>query len=104
VKLFTAVGTLQTSSLQHGEHTLYRMTDPSTGRTLVYVRTADEKIRASVGQFIGIKGAVVEDTQMSLKFITPTAWETVDPEKVGTAVAAEILPPSLLPRPTARAE
>src|SRR5205085_7570162 len=56
VKYFTAVGTLRVSSLQQGNGTLYRLTDPKTGRTVIYVRTADAKIGTLIGEFICIQG------------------------------------------------
>jgi hypothetical protein len=56
VEFFAAVGTLQPSSLQQGPRgtTLYRLTDPDSGRTLVYVRTADREFGALVNQFVGV--------------------------------------------------
>src|SRR5438046_10451362 len=54
VQYYTAVGTLRNSSLQVGNQTLYRLTDPNTGRTLVYIRSSDPKIINFMGQFVGI--------------------------------------------------
>src|SRR6185436_4064022 len=51
VKYFAAVGTLRVSSLQQGAGTLYRLTDPKNGRTVVYIRAEDAKIGSLVGQF-----------------------------------------------------
>jgi uncharacterized protein YgiM (DUF1202 family) len=99
VKIFAAVGTLQPSSLQTGNGgTLYRLTDPASGRTVVYIRTNDPKVANLTGQFVGVKGDSATDTQLSLRVITPNDVESVDPAKVNTTVAAEIVPPSLMAR------
>ncbi len=98
VMMFAALGTLRTSSLQQSGTTMYRLTDPGTGRTLVYVRSNDSKYAGMLNQFIGVKGDVTEDTNLSLKMITPTDAEQVDQAKVNTTVSAGIIPPSLLPK------
>ncbi|HMB95188.1 MAG TPA: SH3 domain-containing protein, partial [Tepidisphaeraceae bacterium] len=97
ISFYTAVGTLRTSSLQEGPQTLYRLTDPASGRTVIYLRSDDNKLGQYIGQFIGVHGDVASDTQLSLRIITPTAFETVNPAKVGTSVASQIVPASLLP-------
>ncbi|MGH7213278.1 MAG: hypothetical protein ACREIT_00645 [Tepidisphaeraceae bacterium] len=99
VKVFTAVGTLAASSLQQGRETLYRLTDPATGRTIVYLRTNDEKVLLLLGQFIGVRGEVVMDEQLKLSVITPTMYEPADPTKIGSRIAAQMIPPSLVPKP-----
>jgi len=98
VKIYTAVGTLRTSSLQMGPTTLYRLTDPSTGRTVCYLRSDDAKYGQALGQFIGVKGQVATDPQLSLKVVTPTDWSPVDPNQLYRGVAAQIVPPSLVPQ------
>lgn len=98
VELYTAVGSLQASSLQLGGATLYRLTDPATGRTVVYIRTTDTIAAGLMNQFVGVKGDAVTDTQLSLRVITPTTIEQVDPAKVNGSIAAEIIPPSMLAR------
>lgn len=98
VEIYTAVGTLQPSSLQLGGGTLYRLTDPGTGRTVIYLRTTDDKATSMMGQFIGVRGTPTNDPQLSLRVLTPTDMETVDPAKVNGTVAAEIIPPSMLAR------
>lgn len=98
VQVFAAVGTLRVSSLQPGRETLYRLTDPRSGRTLVYIRSNDAEISNLVGQFIGVKGQVQDDQQLQLKVITPAGASLVDPSKVNTKVLAQITPPSLLPQ------
>jgi hypothetical protein len=100
IHFYTAVGTLRPSSLQkNDEMTMYRLTDPANGRTVVYIRTADLKFGSLIGQFVGVKGEVINDPHLSLRIITPTECVAVNPSKVGQSVAAQIVPPSLLPSP-----
>lgn len=101
VQFYTAVGTLRASSLQQGQQTLYRLTDPANGRTVIYLRSDEPRLGQYIGQFIGVRGQVVDDSQLNLRFITPTFFEPVNPAKVGTSVAAQIAPASLLPGSTA---
>lgn len=98
LQVFVAVGQLQPSSLQIGGGTLYRLVDPSTGRTEIYVRTSDTKITALMGEFVGLNGPTATDPQLSLRVIEPTEAETVDESKVNGSVMASIVPPSLLAR------
>ncbi|HZL38379.1 MAG TPA: SH3 domain-containing protein [Tepidisphaeraceae bacterium] len=94
---YTAIGTLRTSSLQRGPTTLYRLTDPATGRTVAYLRTNDAKYATLLGQFIGIKGTVTTDATLNMKVVEqPTQATSVDPAKVNTKITAQILPPSLI--------
>ncbi len=96
VDVYTAVGTLRTSSLQSGPKVLYRLTDPGSGRTLVYIQSDDTKLPTMMGQFIGVKGQVTDDSAMGLKFISPTETKMVDPTTIGTSVTAQIIPPTIL--------
>lgn len=99
VTVYAAVGTLRTSSIQHAGATLYRITDPETGRTVAYLRSIDSRPTALLGQFVGVKGAITTDESLNLKMIdNPTAIDPVDQAKVNGTVAAQILPPSLFPR------
>jgi hypothetical protein len=100
IKSYTAVGTLRASSLQQGVQTLYRLTDPASGRTVIYLRTNDSKLGTLMNQFIGVKGTVTDDAQLSLKIIEPTDFESVDQSKLYTSVMSQIVPPSLLPTGT----
>jgi hypothetical protein len=97
IKAYAAVGTLRASSLQQGTQTLYRLTDPASGRTVVYLRTNDSKLGELMNQFIGVKGTVTDDAQLNLKVIEPTEYDTVDQTKLYTGVMAAIVPPSLMP-------
>jgi hypothetical protein len=96
VDIYTAVGTLEPSSLQLGGPTLYRLTDPATGRTVVYLRSSDQSVAGMMGQFVGVKGEATTDPQLALKVISPTDLQQVDPAKVNGSIAAEIVPPSLM--------
>jgi hypothetical protein len=97
IKQYAAVGTLRASSLQQGQQTLYRLTDPASGRTVIYLRTNDPKLGEMMNQFIGVKGTVTDDAQLSLRVIDPTDYEAVDQTKLYTGVMSEIVPPSLMP-------
>jgi uncharacterized protein YgiM (DUF1202 family) len=100
VTYYTVVGTLRTSSLQHGSEMLYRLTDPATGRTVAYIRSNDNKYENLLGQFIGIRGTMNTDPSLNMKIVTdPTAAEAVDPTKVNNSVAAQLVPPSMMPKP-----
>jgi hypothetical protein len=96
VALYTAVGDLQTSSLQLGNKMLYRLTDPANGRTVCYLRSDDSKYVNFLGKFIGVKGELTTEAQLSLKVITPTDVSEVDPSKVNHGVTATVVPPSMI--------
>lgn len=97
VKFYTAIGTLRTSSMQFGPVALFRLTDPSNGRTVCYIRSDDAKLGQRIGEFIGIKGEVTIDAQRSMTIITPASFEPIDAGKVGQGIMATYTPPSLLP-------
>jgi uncharacterized protein YgiM (DUF1202 family) len=97
VQVYTAVGTLRTSSLQQGASMLYRLTDPANGHTVCYIRSDDPKITGFMGQFIGVKGQLNTDPNLSLKVVTPTESAVVDPNQLFRGVAAQLVPPSLIP-------
>ncbi len=95
VRIYEAVGELRPSSLQSGNEMLYRLTDPATGRTVVYVRSGDPNIGAHMGKFVGVKGSTATDSRLDIVVVTPTAVEDVDPAEVNTKVAAKRVPPSM---------
>jgi hypothetical protein len=98
VQVFTAVGTLRTSSIQNGNAMLYRLTDPATGHTVCYIRAEDPATVANfMGKFIGVRGPLTTDPTLSLKVVTPTDAAEVDPNEVFRKVAAQLVPPSLIP-------
>ncbi len=93
VTVYTAIGMLRTSSLQQGNGILYRLTDPTSGRTLVYLRSTDgSKVNGFLGQLIGVKGEVSIDPVLQAKSIAPTDVAAVDAAKVNNGVTAGILP------------
>ncbi len=98
IKQFTAVGTLRQSALPYGGRTLYRLTDPATGRTVVYVNSDDANVIKLEGMFIGIRGTVTEDPARKIKFIQPGEVEQIDPAGViKGSITSTLTPPSLLP-------
>lgn len=94
---YTAVGQLQTTTLQEAGYSLMRLVDPQTGYTLVYLRSADA---ALVGQFVGVKGEIVKDSSLKVQLIAPKTIVTVDPATVGNGITAEIMPQSMRPAGT----
>ncbi|HWE01684.1 MAG TPA: hypothetical protein VG326_04680 [Tepidisphaeraceae bacterium] len=98
ITMFTAVGTLRASSIQRGDGTLYRLTDPATGRTVAYLRAHDTKYATMLGQFVGVRGTVTIEPALNMKLLeNPTDLEAVDPANVNNSIAAQIIPPSLMP-------
>lgn len=95
VAVYTAVGTLRPSSLQRGEERLYRLTDPASGRTLIYIRSNDGNLPTLMGQFVGVRGQTANDPVINADVVRPTTVEVVDMNRVGRGVAAQILPPSM---------
>lgn len=98
IQQYAAIGALRPSSLQVARTTLFRLTDPRTGRTLAYVWGIDPKVGTMVDQFVGVRGQLQTDPRLQFKVINPSAIEAVDPAKVNTAYAADIVPPSMMPR------
>lgn len=98
IKRYTAVGTLRVSALPYGDKAMYRLTDPTTSRTIIYIVSDDPMIAKSEGMFVAIDGSVTDDTRRQIKFITPTAINTISPEQItkGT-IGATFVPPSLTP-------
>lgn len=98
VALYAAVGQLEPSSLQFGSATMYRLIDPGTQRTLVYVTGDDAQAVKLMDQFVGVRGEPALDEKLNVKVIPCTVIEAVDPAQVNTKVIAGIVPPSLLGR------
>jgi len=96
VTLYAAVGTLTTSSLQAGPQTLYRLTDPATGHTVIYVRGSDADALKCMGQFVGVRGETSTDDQLNVRVIDFTAMEQVDPNDINGKIIANLVPPSLM--------
>ncbi|HEX8525008.1 MAG TPA: SH3 domain-containing protein [Tepidisphaeraceae bacterium] len=98
VTLYAAVGTLRTSSFQNDKTTLYRLTDPDTGRTVVYLRTNDTKYAQLIGKFIGVKGEIATESALSMKVINPTDAAEIQQSELFKSIGAQIVPPSILPQ------
>jgi SH3-like domain-containing protein len=96
IQVFAAVGTLRPSSLQIGQNgILYRLTDPATGRTVIYVRSNDQKMGTMLGQFIGVRGTIRDDVQLKSVIENPAECLPVEQSKVNQSIAAQVVPPSL---------
>lgn len=95
-KRYTAVGTLRTSALPHNGKTLYRLTDPATSRTVIYVADSGANLSQFDGQFVGVRGTVADDSARQIKLLTPQAVEPVDPAELSRGtVSSGMVPPSL---------
>lgn len=98
VTVYAAVGQLQPSTLQVGAGSLFRLCDPATGRTLIYLRAEGDVAKSlarNIEQFVGIKGETATDEDLDLKFIQVSEVAAVNPQHVFKSVAATIIPPSL---------
>jgi hypothetical protein len=82
---------------------LYRVTDPATGRTVCYVRSNEATTVNLIGQFVGVKGQLKDEARLGARVVTPTEISPCDPAKVHTAITAQIIPPSLMPKEPAQA-
>lgn len=89
--VFAAVGTLQSSTVQESGASLYRLTDPGTGRTLVYVRPSDSTVAGNLGQLVGVRGQISDDPSLGLKIISPTGIEPLSSDEL-SKVTADIMP------------
>lgn len=95
VKRYTAIGRLVQSSLQIGNQTLYRLVDPATSRTIIYVRSGDKPLGENLDKFVAIEGQVVSDEAAKLTYVQPTKVESVEPKQVNVKIFGEYSPPSL---------
>jgi uncharacterized protein YgiM (DUF1202 family) len=95
VTVYTAVGTLRPSSLQYGAQTLYRLADPATGHTVIYLRGDNGAALNLLNQFVGVRGQVGTDDRIGVQLITFTDIAAVDPAQVNGKVVANIVPPSM---------
>jgi len=75
-----------------------QLTDPGTGRTVMYIRSSDTKIPTMLNQFVGVKGDITTDEKLTVKVVTPTEISTVDQSQLFKTIAAEVIPPSLSPK------
>ncbi len=100
VTVYEAVGELQTSSLQtRGGDTLFRLVDPISKRTVIYVRASGDEAVALAGRitkFVGVRGTVSTDDVMKLKYVQVKASDLVNPDDVFGSVASKLIPPSMV--------
>lgn len=95
-KRYTAVGTLRASSLPSNGKTLYRLTDPATGRTVIYLTDANADAVSREGTFVGVRGPITDDSARQIKLINPQSIESVDPADLAKGtVSSGMVPPSL---------
>jgi hypothetical protein len=93
---YTAVGELRMSSIKRADNQpLLRLVDPADGRTLVYIKLTDAKQQTLIEKFVGLKGEVARDPQLSVDVIEPSDMQEVNADKVFHGVTARIYPPSL---------
>ncbi|MEL7240580.1 MAG: hypothetical protein AAGK78_17110, partial [Planctomycetota bacterium] len=74
IAVYTAVGQLRPSSLQVGpaKHTLFRLVDPSSQRTVIYLQATGEtaeKLMSQLDRFVGVRGDVQRDTDLEMKYV-----------------------------------
>jgi hypothetical protein len=99
VTFYAAVGQLRPSTLQVGGGSLFRLCDPANGRTMIYLRAEGDtakELSKHLERFIGVKGEVANDKELSLRFIKVSAVAAVDPSQLFKGVAADLIPPSLV--------
>jgi hypothetical protein len=95
-KNYAAVGTVRSSSLAANGRSLYRLTDPATGRTVVYLDDVEGRAPNLEGQFIGVRGVVTDDPTRQIKLLKPQAIDPVDPADLKTGTVRSALIPASL--------
>ena len=101
IEVFTAVGQLRPSTLQLGGNKgmLFRLVDPVSQRTVIYLRAKDKEaaeLMPRLEQFVGVQGQAFRDNEYEMRYIQVTGSKVVDPEQVYNHVAAQIIPPSMI--------
>ena len=96
VEAYAAIGALQASGVQFGDTTIYRLTDPASGRTVCYLRSNDAIYVGLMGKMVGIKGELTTEPQLGLRVIQATSAAVVDPAKINKAYTAQVVPQSML--------
>ena len=107
VQVYEAVGLLVPSTLQVRDGVLFRLCDPETRRTVIYLKADGDAARSLSGnlqRFIGVRGEVIDDRATEMKYVSVTESAVVSPSDVFGQVAARIVPPSLLKDATASAD
>ncbi|MGC4032005.1 MAG: hypothetical protein QM754_09775 [Tepidisphaeraceae bacterium] len=95
LRRYTAVGTLRTSTLPNNGKPLFRLTDPASGRTVVYV-VDNGNLAGQEGQFIGIRGVLSDDANRQIKLLTPQSVDAVKPEDVSSGAVSSVMTPASL--------
>ncbi len=95
VKRYAAIGKLVQSSLQVGQQTLYRLVDPATSRTIIYVRTAEKPLGENIDKFVAIEGTIVTDDAAKLTYVQPKKVDVIDAKQVNIKFFGDYSPPSL---------
>ena len=75
---YTAIGRMSRSRVYDGRTLplLYRLEDPSSGRTIAYVQPNDAlSIQSGVGRIVGIVGTERDDPGYRIRIITPDRFE-----------------------------
>lgn len=80
-KVYTAVGRLMASALYDGRvlPRLYRLVDPGTGLTLVYVRPEAASPSQYLGRIVGVRGPSQYDQALNLQVVTANQIEPLAP-------------------------
>ena len=75
---YTVIGRLQRSRIYDGRRLplLYRLEDPSSGRTIAYIQPAEGMpLGQGVGRIVGIVGGERQDLSRRIKIVTPYRFE-----------------------------
>ena len=81
---YVAVGRLEVSTIFDGDQLprLYRLQDPSNGRTLAYIVPQDDiSLTMMLGQLIGINGKKSYDSGLRLELIEPQRIDVLAPQQ-----------------------
>lgn len=80
-KVYTAVGRLMASALYDGRvlPRMYRLVDPGTGLTLVYVRPEATSPSQYLGRIVGVRGPSQYDQALNLQVVTANQIEPLAP-------------------------
>ena len=74
-----------------------RSLDPSRP-DLQYADDDGAKYAPFIGKFIGVKGELTTESALSMKVVVPSDAKEVDPNTLYRTAAAQVVPPSMLPK------